>query len=256
MAASAATKIFLSHKGLDKPRVREFKQTLQQLGYQPWLDEDALKAGDHLERGLLQGMEESCAAVFFITPAFKDEGYLATEVDYAVQQLRAKGKRFAIIALSFCDEAGNEGQVPKLLQSYVWKHPKHDLEAIREIVRAVPLALGEVRWAAGIEGVADLPVAVSTVGELTPEAKAILLAAAEANGRVYHPKLLNADILQAGDKEMLPDQSPRTVAAWRAGLEELRRRGYVKDVGHKGEMFEVVDLGYKAADVLAQSQSE
>jgi hypothetical protein len=67
----APTKIFLSHKGSDKIPVRRFKDTLKLLGFDPWLDEDAMPAGTNLQRGVLDGFEKSCAAVFFITPAFK-----------------------------------------------------------------------------------------------------------------------------------------------------------------------------------------
>lgn len=47
MAASELTKVFLSHKGIDKEKVTEFKSTLELLGYDPWLDEDAMPAGLH-----------------------------------------------------------------------------------------------------------------------------------------------------------------------------------------------------------------
>ena len=66
--------------------VRAFKDTLQLLGFDPWLDEDAMVAGTKLERGIPTGFERSCAAVFFVTPNFSDENYLATEVDYAIQE--------------------------------------------------------------------------------------------------------------------------------------------------------------------------
>ena len=70
---SKPKKIFLSHKGIDKPIVRDYKKTLEILGYEAWLDEDSLVAGKELERGLLQGFKESCAAIFFITSNFIDE---------------------------------------------------------------------------------------------------------------------------------------------------------------------------------------
>ena len=96
---SNEVRIFLSHKSQDKPMVKRYYQALVDLGFSPWLDEPDMPAGTNRERGILQGFEESCAAVFFITENFKDEGYLATEVDYAVMQKRKKGKKFAIIAL-------------------------------------------------------------------------------------------------------------------------------------------------------------
>ncbi|MCL2649276.1 MAG: toll/interleukin-1 receptor domain-containing protein [Phycisphaerales bacterium] len=146
MTASDSKKIFLSHKGVDKEIVVDFKKTLEAFGYAPWLDEDAMPAGTHLERGILKGMQESCGVIFFITPSFKDEGYLETEVNYAIQGKRAKGDKFAIIALQFVGPNGSVGEIPDLLKSYVWKKPKSHLEALREIIRALPISAGAVDW--------------------------------------------------------------------------------------------------------------
>lgn len=86
--------IFLSHKSVDKGLVREVAATLRSIGFSVWLDEDKLKAGANLERGLRDGFTTSCAAVFFITPHFLDTGYLASEIEYAVAEKRIKGDRF------------------------------------------------------------------------------------------------------------------------------------------------------------------
>ncbi|MBN9687112.1 MULTISPECIES: toll/interleukin-1 receptor domain-containing protein [unclassified Corallococcus] len=137
-------KIFLSHKGVDKEMVRDFKSTLLLLGFSPWLDEDAMPAGTSLERGILKGFEDSCAAVFFVTPNFVDEKFLATEVDYAIQQKRAKGDAFSIITLVFKDST-SRGTVPQLLRPYVWKEPSTQLQGLREILVALPIQVGEVR---------------------------------------------------------------------------------------------------------------
>lgn len=139
-------KIFLSHAGVDKPVVQEFEETLTILGFDPWLDEDAMTAGVPLERGILKGFEDSCAAVFFITPSFIDENYLASEVDYAIAEKRKKGDRFAIVTLVLEAEKGQRGQVPGLLRRYVWKEPKSHLEALQEIIRALPIKLSEAGW--------------------------------------------------------------------------------------------------------------
>lgn len=57
-------KILLSHKGFDKPLVRKFKATLDLLGFDPWLDEDAMPAGTSLERAILKGFTNP-APLFF-----------------------------------------------------------------------------------------------------------------------------------------------------------------------------------------------
>lgn len=144
--ADLPRKVFLSHSGADKSLVRDFKSSLEFLRYEPWLDEDAMAAGVELERALLSGFEESCAAAFFITPNFKDEGYLSTEIDYALGEYRKKGDRFAIVTLVFGDDEGRFGEVPKLLRRFVWKEPKSHLEALRELLRALPLTPANPEW--------------------------------------------------------------------------------------------------------------
>jgi hypothetical protein len=137
-------KIFLSHKGADKPKIREYKKTLLLLGFDPWLDEDAMLAGANLERGLLAGFKESCAAVFFVTPRFVDENYLGSEVEYAIHEKRSKGTSFQIVTLVF-SEGERKGEVPALLRPYVWKEPCSDLEGLQEILKSLPLSVGPVR---------------------------------------------------------------------------------------------------------------
>ena len=83
--------------------------------------------------------------MFFVTPAFRDEAYLATEVDYAIRQKREKGDRFSIVTLVFVD-GSKKGLVPDLLKQFVWKEPASKLEAFREIVRAIPIAVGPIQW--------------------------------------------------------------------------------------------------------------
>jgi hypothetical protein len=139
-------KIFLSHKSVDKPLVYRYYHGLKEVGFDPWLDESNMAAGANLEREVFRGLEESCAAVFFITENFKDEKYLATEVDYAVMQKRKKDKKFAIITLRYT----NAAPVPDLLTPYIYKDVANDLEGFRELVRALPIELGPIRWKAEV----------------------------------------------------------------------------------------------------------
>ena len=140
-ALQKPNKIFLSHAGVNKQVVRRFKVALESLKFSPWLDEDAMSAGVQLDRALLQGMKASCAAVFFITPDFKDSGFLASEIDYAIAEQRSRPEDFAIITLVFSDDEGNSGEVPSLLRRFLWKQPSDELSALVEIVRAVPLTV-------------------------------------------------------------------------------------------------------------------
>ena len=250
MTISDAKKVFLSHKGVDRETVIDFKETLEILGYAPWLDDDAMPAGTLVERALLQGMQDSCGVVFFVTPSFKDEGFLETEVNYAIQEKRKKGAAFAIITLQFDDDDGSAGEIPELLKPYVWKKPKTKLEALREIARALPVAPVSVDWRDEITGVVTAPKTKSTATELSEEATTILKAAAGSDGIITHLRHMGGQDIEAGGESFIPDGDSRAIARWVGGLEDLQRRRYVKDRGHKGEMFDVTREGYEAADDL------
>lgn len=143
---SMPKKIFLSHKGENKPIVEDYFAVLKELGFTPWFDKDALVAGSSLERGLLSGMQESCAAVFFITPDFRDENFLATEIEYAISQKRKKKEKFAIITLVLSGQDGGKGVVPDILENYVWKEPKNNIQALHEILRSLPIEVEQIGW--------------------------------------------------------------------------------------------------------------
>lgn len=144
--AAMPKRIFLSHKGVNKPMVREYFTVLKTLGFDPWLDEDAMIAGMPLDRALLNGMKESCAAVFFVTPDYKDEKYLADEIDYAKNQKREKGDKFSIITLVLKDAVGNKGIVPELLKKFVWKEPNSEIGGLIEILKALPICVAKIDW--------------------------------------------------------------------------------------------------------------
>lgn len=135
-------KIFLSHKSADKTLVRRYYNALKELGFSPWLDEPEMAVGANLEREIFRGLEESCAAVFFITENFKDENYLASEIDYAVGQKRKKGRKFAIITLRYPPA----NKIPNLLTPYIFKDVNNDLEGFYELLRGLPLEFGDPRW--------------------------------------------------------------------------------------------------------------
>lgn len=121
---------------------------------------------------------------------------------------------------------------------------------MREIVRALPIAPGIIDWRDEIAGVVKVPPMKSTSTTLSTEAKTLLKTAAAGDGRIWHPRMSGGEIIQASNNSMLPDQDPRTIALWEGGIEDLQRSRYIKDIGAKGEMFEVTREGYAAADEI------
>lgn len=135
-------KIFLSHKGTNKKIVRKYNDVLKTLGFSPWLDEEDMTAGSNLNRAILQGVDNSCATVFFITDDYQDENYLSDEVDYSIERTKTDSN-FKIITLVFGD---NSNKVPKLLKKFVWKEVENDLDGLHHILKALPLEVGKVSF--------------------------------------------------------------------------------------------------------------
>jgi hypothetical protein len=161
-------RIFLSHKSVDKEVVRDYKQTLELIGLRPWLDDDDMTAGAQLHREIQKGMKESCSAVFFITPDFKDEKHLGNEINYAIAEKTQRGDAFSIITLVF-EVGGKTGRVPELLEPYVWKTPKTPLQGLREIIRALPAPFRDIRPVAELTAEPKVKVTASA-GQLVTEA--------------------------------------------------------------------------------------
>jgi hypothetical protein len=243
-------KVFLSHKGVDKNLVKEYKETLKILGYDPWIDEDSMPAGTLLERGILKGMQDSCGVVFFITPSFKDEGFLESEINFAIKEKRKKSDKFAIVTLQFADKDGNRGTIPPLLESYVYKRPETHLQGLCEIVRALPVRPGEVDWRDDIDGVVQMKKVKSKLTELSNEAKTILLEASEGDGTIMHSRYIGGEKIQANRKSLIPENNQRTIALWVGGIEDLKRRSFIKDISNKNQYFELTREGYEAADEI------
>ena len=66
------SRIFLSHKGANKPLIEKVDQALRLLGLKTWFDRDDLAAGDSLLRGVDNAFAECSAAVFFLSGQFVD----------------------------------------------------------------------------------------------------------------------------------------------------------------------------------------
>ena len=253
MSTDAPRKIFLSHKSSNKARVLDFKEALEEQGYETWLDEDDMPAGTEIQRGLLQGMQESCAVVFFITPSFKDEHFLRSEINYAIGEKIDRGDDFAIITLQFIGDDGEKAPIPELLKSYVWKTPKTDFEALREIVRALPVAPGNIESQDEVATVATGPEIPSPAAGLSDEAKTILREASSdsSNGVIRNISTLGGDFIETNRKSLIPNQDSRTIARWIGGLRELQQYGCIRDLGSEAvEVFKVTREGYKLADAM------
>jgi hypothetical protein len=91
----------------------------------------------------------------------------------------------------------------------------------------------------------------TTVAALSKEAALLLKeAAADAAGIVMLLRHAGGTDLQTNEKNLISDQSRRSVATWEAALQELIDNDLIVQRDHEGEVFEMTKHGYEAAENL------
>ncbi len=94
---------------------------------------------------------------------------------------------------------------------------------------------------------ADLDV--STKLDLSSEARIMVLEVSkDPRGLLRYSRSMNHTAFETNGKNLCPQQSPRTVAKWKAALDELIARNMLEDRG--GEVFPITAAGYDLADAL------
>lgn len=90
---------------------------------------------------------------------------------------------------------------------------------------------------------------------LSDEARTIILEVSkDRNGMLMYFKTSGGTFFHAGDKNLCPDQSPRTVARWKSALNHLITLDILDPRGHKGEVFALTDIGFDIADTLKNNE--
>lgn len=89
------------------------------------------------------------------------------------------------------------------------------------------------------------------IGSLSRASRELLIACTEdKNGVVLRVQTMGGlDILTNG-RQFAEQGNPRSEAEWDGALSQLRQLGLVQDIGRKGEVFRVTDVGYQVADSI------
>ena len=131
------SRIFLSHKGANKPLIDKVDQALRLLGLRTWFDRDDLAAGDPLVRGVDNAFAECSTAVFFLSGQFADAGVIQREIDRAIHEQAMRVDGFRVIPIVLAQHGGSDDRVPNPLKTLVWK-TVDDIDIVPTILRALP----------------------------------------------------------------------------------------------------------------------
>lgn len=100
----------------------------------------------------------------------------------------------------------------------------------------------------------QLPIVESqtSLPKLSQEARILLKEASlDRGGTIIHAQYIGGSAIQTNGKNLIPSNDRREVAKWEEALEQLRANDLVVDRGYKGEVFEITNLGYQVADMIA-----
>jgi hypothetical protein len=140
------SRIFLSHKGANKPLIDKVDQALRLLGLKTWFDRDDLAAGAPLVRGVDNAFTSCSAAVFFLSGQFADTGVIQREIDRAIHEQAMRPEGFKVIPIVLTQHGGSDDRVPTQLNTLVWK-AVDDIDIVPTILKALPESLkAQVRY--------------------------------------------------------------------------------------------------------------
>jgi hypothetical protein len=104
MVADTPIRLFLSHSCNDKTLVRAVGDQLTQIGYEVWLDENRLAAGDRIHTAIEAAVNESDYLILFITQSALDSFWVDEEWRSKFeQQLAERRVRVLPVLLAFVD---------------------------------------------------------------------------------------------------------------------------------------------------------
>lgn len=102
------------------------------------------------------------------------------------------------------------------------------------------------------EETAEVSESTTPLPALSPEARILLKEASlDPHGSILYLRHMGGTNIQTNGRNVIPSGERRDVAKWEQALDELTNMELVVARGHKGEMFEVSNLGYQIADMIA-----
>jgi hypothetical protein len=104
----------------------------------------------------------------------------------------------------------------------------------------------------GHNGDATVVESRTTLPALSQEARVLLKEASQGRGgTILLARHLSGTVLQANGKNLIPTNERREIAKWEQALDELVSNDLVIARGYKGEVFEITNLGFQVADMIA-----
>jgi hypothetical protein len=103
-----------------------------------------------------------------------------------------------------------------------------------------------------IETSPNIVESTTQIPKLSHEARVLLREASlDKSGLILRMRFIGGTQIQANGKSLVSGSERREVAKWEDALTQLKNEALVLERGVKGEVFEITNLGYQIADMIA-----
>ena len=102
------------------------------------------------------------------------------------------------------------------------------------------------------DGFGNIVESRTSIAKLSHEAKILLKEASkDPHGMIIYVRFVNGTAIQINGKNLIPTNTRREISKWENALAELQRHEYIVAKGTNGESFEISNLGFQIADMIA-----
>jgi len=269
VSATSGLQIFISHSSRDRALAEALTDLLKSaLGLVSIrcssVDGHRLPVGVNTEAKLREEVNEAKVVVGLVTPSSLVSSFVMFELGArwganlflapllaGVRANELSGPLSLLNALS----ADNDAQVHQLLgdiAEQLGMTLQKPESYVRHVAHVKQLAAGTAN------GPAMQPEARPSHGRpaTSAEAQQLLLAGSEdPGGTVMCVSTMEGSMVSTNKKAFTKSGDPRSQARWKAAVHELVTLRFLEPLGEKGEVFEVTDAGYEAADNFRQQRA-
>lgn len=97
----------------------------------------------------------------------------------------------------------------------------------------------------------DIQESQTKIPSLSNESRILLKESSlDSHGSIMFIKYIGGTSLQTNNKNLINSKERREIAKWESALKELEYEELIIDKSHKGEAFEITNLGYQIADMI------
>jgi hypothetical protein len=101
------------------------------------------------------------------------------------------------------------------------------------------------------DGIGEVVESKTHIPSLTKESRTLLKEASlDSHGTIMSLRMLGGNAIQTNGKNFITSNNRREEALWEAAIQELVENDLIYDPGHKGEVFQLTNLGYQTADMI------